>query len=65
MLTASANGARGYPEQPASDEELATKFTSCAMQTLSASQSADALEALGQIESIGDVRALTARFVTP
>ena len=65
VLTASANGARGYPEQPASDEELATKFTSCALQTLSASQSADALEALGQIESIGDVRALTARLVTP
>ena len=30
VLTASANGARGYPERPASDDELATKFTACA-----------------------------------
>ena len=33
---AEANGARGYPDRPASDEQLAVKFTSCATQTLSA-----------------------------
>jgi 2-methylcitrate dehydratase PrpD len=60
VLTASANGARGYPEQPASDEELATKFTSCATQTLSALHAARALDALRDIESIADVRLLTA-----
>jgi 2-methylcitrate dehydratase PrpD len=60
VLTASANGARGYPERPASDEELATKFTSCATQTLSAPQAADALTELRAIESIRDIRTLTA-----
>jgi 2-methylcitrate dehydratase PrpD len=59
-LTASANGARGYPERPASDEELATKFIACATQTLSAPQAADALTQLRAIESIADVRTLAA-----
>ena len=59
VLTASANGARGYPERPASDEELATKFTSCATQTLSASQAAKALSALRDVESISDIGTLT------
>ena len=58
VLTASANGARGYPERPASDAELATKFTSCATQTLSAAQAAAALTAFRDIESLADVRAL-------
>jgi 2-methylcitrate dehydratase PrpD len=57
--TTSANGARGYPEHPASDEELATKFTSCATQTLSAEQAADALTQLRAIESVEDIRTLT------
>jgi 2-methylcitrate dehydratase PrpD len=60
VLTASANGARGYPQHPASDEELATKFTSCALQTLSASRAADALRTLRAIESVDDIRALMA-----
>ena len=64
VLTASANGARGYPERPASDEELATKFTSCATQTLSPPQAADALAKLRAIESISDIRTLTAAFAT-
>jgi 2-methylcitrate dehydratase PrpD len=58
VLTASANGAHGYPEQPASTGELATKFTSCATQTLSTEQSARALAALTEVESLPDVRAL-------
>jgi 2-methylcitrate dehydratase PrpD len=62
-VTALADGARGYPARPASDEELATKFTSCATQTLSALQTADALTALRAIESIADVRTLTAGLV--
>ena len=60
VLTASANGARGYPERPASDDELAVKFTSCATQTLSAPRCADALTHLRAIDSIADVRMLTA-----
>ena len=60
VLTASANGARGYPERPASDDELAVKFMSCATQTLSAPRCADALTHLRAIDSIADVRMLTA-----
>ncbi len=64
VLTASANGARGYPAQPASDAELSTKFTSCAMLTLSASRAAEALAAVRDIEALADVRVLTAMCVT-
>jgi 2-methylcitrate dehydratase PrpD len=60
VLTAEANGARGYPDRPASDEQLAVKFTSCAMQTLSSPRAADALARLRAIESVVDVRTLTA-----
>jgi 2-methylcitrate dehydratase PrpD len=60
-LTASANGARGYPEHPASDEELATKFMACATQVMTAAQAGDALTQLRAIESLTDVRTLTAR----
>ncbi len=59
VLTASADGARGYPEQPASDQELAAKFTSCATQVLSASRAADAMATLRAIESVTDIRTLT------
>ena len=62
-LTASADGARGYPERPASDDELATKFTSCATPTLSASQAVRALEQLRAIESVRDVRTLAAKLL--
>jgi 2-methylcitrate dehydratase PrpD len=60
VLTADADGAHGYPEHPATDEQLAAKFTSCATQTLSAAQAAQALAALRGIASCGDVRELTA-----
>jgi 2-methylcitrate dehydratase PrpD len=60
VLTADADGARGYPERPASDEQLAEKFTACATQTLSPAQAAYALAALRGIASSGDVRELTA-----
>jgi 2-methylcitrate dehydratase PrpD len=62
VLTASANGARGYPERPASDEELSAKFISCATQTLSVSQADAALQMLREIESIQDMRTLTAQL---
>ena len=58
VLTASANGARGYPERPAGDEELAAKFTSCAVVTLTVPQAATALGQLRAIESLADVRQL-------
>jgi 2-methylcitrate dehydratase PrpD len=60
VLTAEANGARGYPDRPATDEQLAAKFTSCATQTLSVQRAADALARLRAIESVADVRTLIA-----
>ena len=64
VLTASANGARGYPERPASDDELAAKFTgvrdAACLPTATAHR---ALEMLREIESVADVRALTARWL--
>ena len=59
VLTALASGARGYPERPASGADLETKFTSCATQTLTIAQTADALIQLRAIESVSDIRALT------
>jgi 2-methylcitrate dehydratase PrpD len=59
-LTASANGARGYPERPASDEELGTKFLSCAARAMPPVQAERALAALRAIETAGDVRVVTA-----
>jgi len=56
VLTASANGARGYHDRPASNDELAAKFMSCATQAMSESRAAAALAALRDIESVADVR---------
>jgi 2-methylcitrate dehydratase PrpD len=58
-LSQMARGARGYPDQPASDEELAAKFLSCAARTLSEPAAARALELVLSIESIADVRDVT------
>jgi len=60
VLTASANGARGYPDRPASDEELAAKFASCATQTLGLIRAAEVLKVLWDIESVPNVRELMA-----
>ena len=60
VLTASANGARGYPERPAADEELAAKFISCAVSALSESRATVALAAWRAIESVENIRTLTA-----
>jgi 2-methylcitrate dehydratase PrpD len=62
VLTASANGARGYHDRPASDDELAVKFMSCATQAMSEAQAAEALAALRGIESAADIRRVTTRL---
>jgi 2-methylcitrate dehydratase PrpD len=62
VLTACANGARGYHERPASDGELAAKFMSCARETLSEAEAGEALAALRGIESARDVQNVTARL---
>jgi 2-methylcitrate dehydratase PrpD len=58
VLTAAANGARGYHDRPASDEELATKFLSCAVQAMSEQKAREALEAIRAIETSSDLRSL-------
>jgi len=65
VLTASANGARGYHDRPASSEELATKFLSCARETLSEDAARAALTALRDIENVADMRTVTASLRRP
>jgi 2-methylcitrate dehydratase PrpD len=58
-LTASANGARGYAERPASARELDEKFLACAAQVLPPERAASALAAMRAIERAADVRNVT------
>jgi 2-methylcitrate dehydratase PrpD len=60
VLTQHANGARGYPEQPASDKELDAKFLGCARRAMPDPAAERALGLLRTIEELEDVRALTA-----
>jgi len=57
-LTAAANGARGYPARPASDDELAAKFLSCATRVLPEDRACALLSALTAIETVADLRTL-------
>jgi 2-methylcitrate dehydratase PrpD len=59
VLTRRANGARGYPERPASDQELDEKFLGCATRVLTAGTAQDALGMLREIESVDEVRDLS------
>jgi 2-methylcitrate dehydratase PrpD len=54
-----ANGARGYPSQPASDEELGQKFLTCARRTLPDDAAIRALEMVRRLESVENVRTVT------
>jgi len=58
VVTADANGARGYPDRPASDEDLEAKFMSCAASPLTQERAGAALGALRDIEAQPDVRPL-------
>ena len=57
-LTGAADGARGYPENPASDAELDAKFLSCATRTLSEAPAQRSLALLRNLERLADVREL-------
>ena len=59
VLTASANGARGYPDRPATDDQLKRKFVSCATRVMSSVQSNDALTTLRALETAPDVREIS------
>ncbi|HEY6249758.1 MAG TPA: MmgE/PrpD family protein [Candidatus Angelobacter sp.] len=54
-----ADGARGYPEHPASAEELDNKFLSCGRRVLSEERLQAALAHLRRMEALSDVRQLT------
>jgi 2-methylcitrate dehydratase PrpD len=56
VLDAVANGARGYPDRPATSEQLAAKFLSCAGVALPETRAREALAALQCIASAADVR---------
>ena len=58
VLTASANGARGYPDRPAHDDELAEKFTACALRALPEARAREGLAALRAIDHAQRVRSL-------
>src|SRR5262249_50230242 len=57
-LTHTARGARGYPDRPASDDELNQKYLSCATRTLSNGAAARALELARGMDRLDDVREL-------
>jgi 2-methylcitrate dehydratase PrpD len=57
-LSQAANGARGYPENPASDAELGEKFLACARRTVPESTAERLLELLRRFDTLGDVRGL-------
>ena len=59
-----ADGARGYPANPASDAELDAKFLSCAERALSKASSRRALELLRRIQESDDVRAVARQLVS-
>jgi 2-methylcitrate dehydratase PrpD len=59
VLQARADGARGYPARPASDEELAEKFLSCAVRAIPQAQAEAALATLRRIETLPDIQELT------
>jgi hypothetical protein len=59
VLRRAANGARGYPERPASGKELAAKFLVCAARALPAPDANRLLTRLQDLEVVDDVRTIT------
>jgi len=58
-LAASASGARGYPANPASDQELADKFVACAGRAMGGDRARAALDAVRGIDAMADIHAAT------
>jgi 2-methylcitrate dehydratase PrpD len=65
VLTQRANGARGYPDQPAAADELDAKFLQCARRALPEASCRRGLEMLRRIEQVEDIRQLMATFSLP
>jgi 2-methylcitrate dehydratase PrpD len=60
VLEAYANGARGYPEHPATEAELNDKFLSCAARVLDAGRASRLLASLRGLEAAPDIRSIAA-----
>ncbi len=63
VLTQEAQGARGYPEQPASDAELDAKFMACARRALPEDRAERALGLLRRVDRLDDVTSLSSALV--
>src|SRR5262249_33896567 len=61
VLTKAADGARGYPDKPASAEEMTDKFLTCASRAIPHAQAGEALRIVKQLalDQIDDVRTIT------
>jgi 2-methylcitrate dehydratase PrpD len=55
-ISQEANGARGYPDRPASADELGAKFLGCAKRTIAEDAADQALERLRGIDRESDIR---------
>jgi 2-methylcitrate dehydratase PrpD len=64
-LTEAADGARGYPDQPASDAELSQKFLSCAARAVPGESARHALTLLQNLEAVADLRTITSACTIP
>lgn len=60
ILSVLANGARGYPERPASDRDLADKFLSCAARAMPPADAERALTFARRLDEVPDIRIATA-----
>jgi 2-methylcitrate dehydratase PrpD len=58
-LTAYADGARGYPARPATAEELAAKFRTCAGRVLDPERTEAAMLMVRSLDQLAETRALT------
>ena len=59
VLERSSNGARGYPARPASDAQLAAKFSECARRVLPPAVADEAWAMLSAIEGVEQMSVLT------
>jgi len=62
-LTAVADGARGYHDRPATDQELTEKFSACASRALDEATVGELLLTIRDLMRLADVSELTARAV--
>ena len=63
-LTREANGARGYPDRPATPADVDAKFVACAKRALSPDQTAGLLVGLRRFAALADVRELAQAAAT-